>query len=306
MYCTVTEKASKRKPESSGIYRNPRAKIVYVKPETAGKVEYEIELDGISEVTREPRQKWTFVLNESKRQDGKVVKKQWNVGTYTYWDFVDEYLHDLAWKDIPFLDSYDKVSGKTGTWFTAENVIAFKVSDHIEKHFPLDDIPDPDINLKGKKYKEAMENVRLKRGEQRGKISDILAIVKPKLLDIKQKVVGEYIKSDEYNNFLACLECIKKPLADIIKEEKEARRAERHQERERKQQKHDDFHEQASFILNTHSSHLSERERALVERIVAIGKRTLSKEFHPDHGGTHEDMIELNLLGEKLKSILGV
>ena len=115
MYCTVTEKASKRKPESSGIYRNPRAKIVYNPAREVGKALYSVQLEGENEVEREAKQKWTFTLNDSKRVDGKVVKKQWNIATFTFWDFVDEYMRIEAQERLGFHSILELLAGKSST-----------------------------------------------------------------------------------------------------------------------------------------------------------------------------------------------
>lgn len=68
--------------------------------------------------------------------------------------------------------------------------------------------------------------------------------------------------------------------------------------------------EQKERELRVFKAELARREHAeeatlpMMERLALSGYRKLAKECHPDHGGTHEQMLELNASYEKVKTLL--
>lgn len=47
-----------------------------------------------------------------------------------------------------------------------------------------------------------------------------------------------------------------------------------------------------------------EQDSSMAERIIKTGYRELSKKYHPDAGGNHTDMVDLNAAMEQLKECL--
>ncbi len=119
MYCSIIHKKQKRKPYRSRIFRDARMKDQYSV----------IEIVGDDEIKREPRAKWTLLLNKSSRQNGKIHKKQWYIYTIGYWHIVDDKYEGYEDSDMGF---------------------AFIVRERIEKHFP---------DLKAKEIKDIYAKV---------------------------------------------------------------------------------------------------------------------------------------------------
>lgn len=85
MYCSILRQAVKgksRRIRPSGVYRKPKWRC----SESGA---YEICGE---EIPREAKERWRLTLYESlKAEDGKIRRKQWHVGTFGYWDIIDDH-----------------------------------------------------------------------------------------------------------------------------------------------------------------------------------------------------------------------
>ncbi len=67
---------------------------------------------------------------------------------------------------------------------------------------------------------------------------------------------------------------------------------------------------QAEKTITACREELQRREHAeaasmpMIERIVAVGFRTLARQHHPDLGGSNREMVELNSANECLRELL--
>lgn len=82
MYCSITQQETKRRPASSGVCKKPKWK-----PSRKHPGEYEIIGE---EIPREARPKWRISIGDTFKDNGRPRRKQWYIGTVTYWDIVDD------------------------------------------------------------------------------------------------------------------------------------------------------------------------------------------------------------------------
>ena len=255
MYCSVRKLLMKRKPEAGGIYRHPLARIVTVN--SADGIRFAVELDGEEEIARDAKHKWIFTLNESKRIDKLIVKRQWNVATITYWDFVDDVLRATTRNRFDWLNHRLLLAGRCAKWME-DFAIEKKIAEGIKRHFP---------------HEQLINGVR----------GGIVDLVKDKADAVMAEITSEYSCTEEYQAFQVCLDVIATPLDALQKEEeiarKEARKAKRIDREKLK----------GSFQQGFQTGGLPK------EQINTLYK-TVASAVHPDRGGDEEAMKALNVL----------
>jgi len=95
------------------------------------------------------------------------------------------------------------------------------------------------------------------------------------------------------------------------KQEQERRRAERERRaRERKAYEDAQRAREEAFRARQNARYANQQAIAAVDRQVALeiinaGYRTLSRKHHPDLGGTHEQMVAINRVCDRLRQIVG-
>jgi hypothetical protein len=80
---------------------------------------------------------------------------------------------------------------------------------------------------------------------------------------------------EQYLEWLAGVDWLREPLASAVKAEAERR-----------------------ILSQENRQSISPR---LVDELVCAGVRTLSKKYHPDHGGDHKQMVEINRTADWLR-----
>lgn len=295
MFCSIREAKEKRRPQMSGIYLNPTAKVVsqrWMDGQTGEfNTRYAVALQGTDEVVREPMTKWTIALNESKRDGDKIIKRQHHIVTLSFWDFANDYMREAAKRHVKDLSLLSSMFGSTAYWIDADSV-ADRVRDGINAHFPLKRIALDGLSPAKRKLAE-LEQMRLS-AEHAGIVGSVMA----KVDAIRKVVATDYRKTPEYKALKACLDVLARPVDEIRQEEAQARDRARKAEDARKQQQFEDARRYARQSWS--GGGLGHRGGSLGADEVRSLFRKAAMACHPDQGGSDAAMAALNAMKDAL------
>ncbi len=264
MYITIKKQKENRKPQPGGIFKNPR---LDEKPSVWGRGSITGE-----EFEREPKEKYRITLNQSYRQDGKVLKNQWHVSTVSYWDIVDNHITSIEFEWL-------KPSWEFLTEHTAERLnrispkatraqIEWAYNMILTKMQPIQKAVIEDYQ-QSEEYKWLHVNVRIR---------------------IDQRARQEAKRQREWEQ-----------------REREAReRAEEARRTEERYRKYSGSrNNNAGCGPSDPLSGLSPEERELAKQIIKEGFRKTATKCHPDVGGDTDKMQSLNKVNELLQESVG-
>lgn len=294
MFCSVREAKEKRRPQPSGVYMNPTAKIVsqrWMDAQTGvSSTRYAVALGGTDEVVREPRTKWTIALNESKRDGGKIVKRQHHVATLSFWDFSNDYAREVAKRHVKDLSLLSSMFGSTAYWLDADSVEA-RVLDGIKAHFPLKRIALDGLTPAKRKAAE-LEQMRLSEAH-----AGIVATVMVNVDGIRKVVAADYKRHPEYKALKVCLDVLARPVDEVRQEEAAARDATRRAEEARRQQQ---FEDARRYARQSWNGGVGSGRGGMSEEEVRAAYKRAAMACHPDQGGNDAAMAALNALKDAL------
>lgn len=308
MYCTATEIPEKRRPAPSSLRTNPRASIITTAvPGVVGdEIIYAVEVRGDEQIPREPKTKWVFALNESKRIDGKTDKKIWNICTISYWTIINDYIKDrlrhtlkiedeivLGGTARPFsrymLSKTILVEGIDIDFVEAESLI----KQGVDRHFPKPEFEPVPKSLKGEEKRDAEWKAKKIRLDSEKERQELVNIVIAKYHSIVDLVIEDFKTTEEFTTLEKYLAIVNVNTDKLKQEEEDARAYERRIKIERA----DDFLREIHALFG---SRLSSHEKELAVTVFNEGFKTLAKKHHPDVGGDENMMKALNALREKL------
>jgi len=305
-YPVIIEKPQKR---LLGFHKSKTFKNAHWEPRYEGSKDYELVGE---EVEREAKTIYRIVWSESYRDaGGKVCKKQQHIANIQYWDVVWDFKEALLYRQ-------GKIEGKCEkSRFSGQSVLTSshlpgKVP-HLEKAILQFVRDDGDAHL--------FERIEKKLLKENGPASQedwdfVTTKVLAKWLPIKEKIVREFVASEEFRVWLGNEAMRKagprKPTEEELREQaEEAKRFEQFKESFR-----------SSFGSSGHEGNRFERgesrgnsiggvnlsigNREMALAVVKAGYRALSKQYHPDHcGGDGEKMKDLNGTYKELTELLG-
>jgi len=308
MYCTATEIPEKRRPAPSPLRTNPRASIITTTiPDLVGdKTIYAVEVRGDEQITREPKTKWVFALNESKRVDGKTEKRIWNICTVSYWALVNDYIKDRLKHSLRIENeitvgktTYQHVismPSKTihidGMDIDFEEVVSL-IKQGIDRHFPKHEVEPAPKNLKGTEKKDAEWKVKKERLDIEKLQKELISIVIDKYHSIMRLVIEDFKTTEEFTTLEKYIAVVNINTEKLKQEEEDARAYERRLKMERVEETMREIH--ALF-----GKRLSSGEKELAVNVFNEGFKVLAKKYHPDVGGDMDMMKALNVLREEL------
>ncbi|MEE4135028.1 MAG: hypothetical protein V2I32_03040 [Desulforhopalus sp.] len=300
-YPVIIEKPQKR---LLGFHKSKTFKNAHWEPKYRGSKDYELVGE---EVEREAKTIYRIVWSESYRDaGGKVRKKQQHIANLQYWDVVWDFKEALLYRQgvIEGRSQKDQ-SGR----FTSlkQSHLPGKVP-HLEKAIVQFVRDGGDEHL--------FERIEKKLLQKDGPASQenwdfVMAKVLAKWLPIKEKIVREYVTSEEFRVWLGN-EAMRKDGPREPTEEELRDQAENGE-------KWSDFRESFGSSFGSNGAeenrfesgesransiggvNLSIGNREMALAVLKAGYRTLSKKYHPDHcGGDGEKMKELNGTYEEL------
>jgi len=256
MFCTIKKQPCKRKPFRSRIYKNPVWKPLYEGSER-------VELSG-EEIERIPMYKFLVALNENYRDNGKIRRRQWHLGTLTFWEIVED-----------FKDTYGN-SNRFGK--DCIGIYECGLWERMDKHFK--DIPESVLRDYGDILSRKLESVKA------AVISEYKTLPEYKWMKVDVRMRAEQRDREDRER------------EEKVRQEKERER----KAHQRFQETFGGFG--GSGFTSAGISTLTQDEKTLALEIIKAGYRKLSTKYHPDTGGDVGKMQELNNLKEKLFNLL--
>jgi len=258
----------KRIQFGSRVYKNARWE-----PKNWGSKKYKLTGD---EVPRELKDRYRITLNESYRENGKVKKRQWHILSLSYWDIVDDWVFDAEFRTNRSTLSAEGYEYKWGVIDYNEREIYRR----IEKHFS--DLQHDDYDR-------------------------IIKLISDKLKPIGDEIIQEYKQSEEYKIRLENESLREKGPREPTEQEL--------QEQEESEKTKKQFMELLAGGKKTSDSRAETAQKPasmekmivgilenkdLAREIINEGYNRLSEKYHPDSGGSEEQMQELDKVKEDL------
>lgn len=219
---------------------------------------------------RPPRPSYEITIQKSYREDGRVKKKRWKICTLNYYDFVDGYGY---WADSLLRSEVDRLLEETKlTHETLGVMIEAKL--------------DPIIEQIQAEYEQTEEFIIHKENER---ITNVYAVKKIQFEEVHGKDTYDYI----YDVFG---ELRNPDHLEKVKRDKESSKEYQQKSQEQQYKQFEDyFNNYGGGASQTGLGNHSEGDKIRLKKFY----RTLSKQFHPDKGGTTEDMMLINEIKEE-------
>ncbi len=268
MYCVVQE-VEKRKENKNGAYKEIE---VYTWSKNNGKREYNYCF-GTERFERPIKKAYKINIHNSKREQGKVIKRQFYVRTVDYYDLIDygifEYINDVKDK-LEYIAESLNVGVED-----IEELIYTKVNpiqERIQKEFEQTEEYKTTV-----KYQEIIR----KHNENKKKFE---AVYGSDTYDYCYNVFGELMN------------------ADYLEELKERKRQKESGYQKQKESNYSnfDYNRYFSGYRNNKSGGYTENEKIYLKKIY----KAVSREFHPDNPKGDNDIMKF--INDKLKIEWGI
>lgn len=264
MYITIQKREVKSLPRKIKE-RAPQAEPYIYTCNLFNKKFYQIRYKG-KIADRDPMFVYNIYLSHSQREGGKVIRKNWFLGSIYFWDLVDDY--------------------RRGREFSFNNRRWW-----IEEFTDLDELATKMYNA------ENNENWHCDFK------ADVDKMVDEKIRELwdKDNIIGIWKSTEDYRVWInSNIVNLTKEVDRLNAEEKAKEQSKSYQQYQYQQYSNN------SSTLNYNTTTFKEDEKDIINEIVKAGYRALAKKYHPDsnENDTTDKMQQLNNLKDKLDKFI--